>query len=386
MQVARNASNLVALGLAYVVRFGLGLLRAAMSQTWLSTPGGTHVRMCSRRRERICRAEVRDHSSRVAGSSGIVLRFVGEHGDLCSHTVGNGQTWLLLSHFDQHLVQRDARGFLESGLRHVRRGRLGLLVAALLLVLDRLEHRPGLVAALFHNFQRAVGVRSKRPLRDVLGRTLRKAPKHFAGANLQLVTNLGNGWPERRRRIRNRFSLIAACTATSPSLSSSTSSAPSPTGPMSFFITSAGIGKGADLGGIAGVDAQCQRLARAAGAGNRTWPAYLSTPNLAAIARTRPCPPCTPANASAKGRGSTPWARRSHATSINCTAATASAMKRRWTSAAMRYRSSTALRACEQDILTGSRDDGRSFSQQMDTTCRDWTHGGADGSAIPRAP
>ena len=47
--------------------------------------------------------------------------------------------------------------------------------------------------------------------------------------------------------------------------------------PMSFFITSAGPGNGADLGGLAGADRHCQMLAAGAGAGNRTWRAYLST-------------------------------------------------------------------------------------------------------------
>ena len=46
---------------------------------------------------------------------------------------------------------------------------------------------------------------------------------------------------------------------------------------MTFFITSAGSGKGADLGGLDGADAHCQALAQAAGVGNRTWRAYLST-------------------------------------------------------------------------------------------------------------
>jgi len=45
---------------------------------------------------------------------------------------------------------------------------------------------------------------------------------------------------------------------------------------MSFFVTSAGPGNGANLGGLAGADKQCQTLAAAAGAGNRTWRAYLS--------------------------------------------------------------------------------------------------------------
>ncbi len=46
---------------------------------------------------------------------------------------------------------------------------------------------------------------------------------------------------------------------------------------MSFFVTSAGMGDGANLGGLAGADAHCQKLATEAGAGNKTWRAYLST-------------------------------------------------------------------------------------------------------------
>ena len=46
---------------------------------------------------------------------------------------------------------------------------------------------------------------------------------------------------------------------------------------MSFFLTSEGLGNGADLGGLEGADAHCQTLADAAGFGDRTWAAYLST-------------------------------------------------------------------------------------------------------------
>src|SRR5499426_1679274 len=52
---------------------------------------------------------------------------------------------------------------------------------------------------------------------------------------------------------------------------------------MSFFITSAGSGKGADLGGLAGADKTCQTLAQAAGAGGKTWHAYLSTQGSGAV-------------------------------------------------------------------------------------------------------
>src|SRR5690606_2619593 len=54
------------------------------------------------------------------------------------------------------------------------------------------------------------------------------------------------------------------------------SSQPGPAN-MSFFVTSVGVGNGADLGGLEGADRHCQALAKAAGAGDRTWRAYLST-------------------------------------------------------------------------------------------------------------
>ena len=52
---------------------------------------------------------------------------------------------------------------------------------------------------------------------------------------------------------------------------------------MSFFVTSAGPGKGGDLGGLDGADRQCQSLAQAVGAGGKTWHAYLSTQGAGAV-------------------------------------------------------------------------------------------------------
>ena len=46
---------------------------------------------------------------------------------------------------------------------------------------------------------------------------------------------------------------------------------------LSFFVTSNGLGKGGDLGGLAGADAHCKKLAESVGAGDREWRAYLST-------------------------------------------------------------------------------------------------------------
>src|SRR6266576_3498577 len=66
---------------------------------------------------------------------------------------------------------------------------------------------------------------------------------------------------------------------------------------MTFFVTSAGMGKGGDLGGLAGADAHCQALARAEGSGDHTWRAYLS----AAATTTQPA-------INARDRiGSGPW-------------------------------------------------------------------------------
>ena len=53
---------------------------------------------------------------------------------------------------------------------------------------------------------------------------------------------------------------------------------------MTFFVTSTGLGKGADLGGLDGADRQCQALAQAAGAGGKTWRAYLSTQAVDGVA------------------------------------------------------------------------------------------------------
>ena len=73
-------------------------------------------------------------------------------------------------------------------------------------------------------------------------------------------------------------------------------------GEMSFFVTSAGPGKGADLGGLEGADRHCQALAQAAGAGDRTWRAYLSTQARGRRGAS------TPATASATVPGRTPRA------------------------------------------------------------------------------
>ncbi len=165
------------------------------------------------------------------------------------------------------------------------------------------------------------------------------------------------------------ISLLAACAT------------PTSTGPMSFFVTSAGSGKGADVGGLAGADAHCQRLAAGAGAGSRVWRAYLSTPPAFAT-------PTTPAVAAINARdriGAGPWynakgvliARDAGHLHNGNNIGKETALDERGN--LVKGRGDTPN---EHDILTGSRADGTAFAPQTDTTCRAWTLSGAEGSAI----
>src|SRR5256714_12186151 len=72
--------------------------------------------------------------------------------------------------------------------------------------------------------------------------------------------------------------VIASAAVVSLGSSASHAQQPPPQSPnMTFFVASNGPGKGADLGGLEGADRHCQTLAQAAGAGGKTWRAYLST-------------------------------------------------------------------------------------------------------------
>lgn len=158
--------------------------------------------------------------------------------------------------------------------------------------------------------------------------------------------------------------------------------APAPvTGPMSFFVTSVGSGKGGDLGGLAGADAHCQRLATAAGAGNRTWRAYLSTPTILP-AGGRPAVPAI----NARDRiGTGPWfnargvliARNVNDLHAGNQIGKDTALDER--GALVR---GAGDRPNEHDILTGSRADGTAHAPHTDTTCRAWTYGGPGGAAV----
>jgi hypothetical protein len=145
---------------------------------------------------------------------------------------------------------------------------------------------------------------------------------------------------------------------------------------MTFFVTSAGPGKGADLGGLEGADRHCETLAEAAGASGKTWRAYLSTQASGG----------TPAVNARDRIGRGPWQNAKgtvvakdvaelHGSSNNLTKQTAltekgEVVKGRGDSPNM------------HDVLTGSQPDGTAFAGSEDRTCGNWTKSGAEGAAM----
>src|SRR5688572_22652732 len=138
---------------------------------------------------------------------------------------------------------------------------------------------------------------------------------------------------------------------------------------MSFFVTSAGPGKGADLGGVKGADQHCQALAKAAGAGSKTWRAYLSeSPSTNARDRIGKGP-----WRNAKGEVVAKDVDDLHK-NPNITKQTALTEK----GAVVNGRGDSPNM---HDILTGSTPEGRAFPADKDMTCGNWTKSG-DGSAV----
>jgi hypothetical protein len=140
--------------------------------------------------------------------------------------------------------------------------------------------------------------------------------------------------------------------------------APAQQANMTFFVTSAGPGKGADLGGLSGADAQCAKLAQATGSTGKTWHAYLSTQGANAV--------------NAKDRiGKGPWQNAKgvvvaksvadlHSDSNNLNKQTALSEK----GEVINGRSDTPNR---HDALTGSQPDGTAFAAGEDRTCNNWS-------------
>lgn len=136
---------------------------------------------------------------------------------------------------------------------------------------------------------------------------------------------------------------------------------------MSFFITSVNPGKGGDLGGLEGADAYCQQLAESAGAGNRTWRAYLSTEE-----------PDKRGESARLRIGEGPWYNAKGELIAedlmdlhlyNKTILLETALNEKGEQVNGRYDKPN-----EHDILTGTQDDGMAyFPDDDDHTCNNWT-------------
>ena len=157
---------------------------------------------------------------------------------------------------------------------------------------------------------------------------------------------------------------------------------PGATGPFTFFVTSKGVGHGADLGGLAGADAHCQKLAADVGAGDKTWRAYLSTQPEAG----------KPAVNARDRIGTGPWYNVKGAlVARNVSHLHSDTVEEGRIGNALNW--STALTEKgdpvkrsgdtpnEHDILTGSQPDGRAFANDSaDHTCSNYTSSAADGA------
>jgi hypothetical protein len=153
--------------------------------------------------------------------------------------------------------------------------------------------------------------------------------------------------------------------------------------PMTFFVTSVGPGNGANLGGLAGADAHCQKLAAAAGAGDRTWRAYLSTSGAGG----------QPAVNARDRIGKGPW----HNAKGGRVAQDVADLHGDTLESARIGSTLTRVTALSEkgdpikgvgdtpnqhDILTGSQPDGRAYTDGADHTCQNWTSNGAGTAQV----
>ena len=141
---------------------------------------------------------------------------------------------------------------------------------------------------------------------------------------------------------------------------------------MTFFVTSVGAGKGADLGGLAGADKHCQDLAASVGAGSKTWRAYLSTQGAGSVnARDR------------IGKG--PW-QNAKGVVIATSVADLHSDNNKLTKADDLNEKGEPVNGYgdkpnRHDILTGSQPDGTAFPPDKDMTCKNYTSS-TDGSVM----
>jgi hypothetical protein len=148
-----------------------------------------------------------------------------------------------------------------------------------------------------------------------------------------------------------------------------------PAANMSFFVTSSNP-KGGNLGGLAGADQVCQSLAQAAGAGGKTWRAYLSTSTVDAKSRI----------------GNGPWYNYKgeliaqnvadlHTADKNKISADTALTEKGTAPNYLRMvdgKAAPAAQPLQHDILTGTNEDGTKSAD----TCNNWTVGDASAKAM----
>ncbi len=167
--------------------------------------------------------------------------------------------------------------------------------------------------------------------------------------------------------------LVSGCASQAPGQKSAARPAAAGPAGMSFFVTSSNPGKGGNLGGLAGADAHCQKLATAVGAGKKTWHAFLSTSTVNAKDRI--------------GKG--PWVNVKGAqvakdvpdllgaTNNKINAETALTEQGKAPNYLGGNPPAPLAQPLQHDIMTGTNDDGTATAN----TCSNWTSGGDDVKA-----
>ncbi len=145
---------------------------------------------------------------------------------------------------------------------------------------------------------------------------------------------------------------------------------------MSFFVTSVGSGKGADLGGLAGADKHCAELAKAAGAGAKTWHAYLSASATGGQKEVN-----------ARDRiGKGPWVNAKGVVIAKSVDDLHSPNNKLTKETALNEKGEVVNgrgdKPNRHDILTGSSPEGRALPAGQDMTCGNYTKSGADGAVM----
>jgi len=153
--------------------------------------------------------------------------------------------------------------------------------------------------------------------------------------------------------------------------------------PMSFFVTSVGVGKGGDLGGLAGADAHCAMLAQAAGSTGKIWRAYIST-------QARPGQPAV----NARDRiGQGPWYNSKgqpisqnqaelHGDTLEMAQRGSDLYKQSALNEKGQVVNGVGDTPNMHDVLTGSQLDGRAYTDNMDHTCNNWTSSGMGSAQV----